>query len=212
MAETPATRRARCTTTEEPRTDAIAQLARRAHDGAADAWGELVDRFSGMLWAIAAGHRLNAADSADVFQTTWLRLVEHLDDLNDPERIGAWLATTARRECIRVLRFSQRQVPVGDELPEPVADTPEPIAGLVVAERDAMLWEAVSRLRAADQALLCMLTAAPVLSYREIAEALDLPIGSIGPTRARCLERLRRELEIIGLDDALDEIAGAAIA
>jgi RNA polymerase sigma factor (sigma-70 family) len=196
MAQTPATSRVTSPRSDE-QLDEIAQLARRATDGAAEAWGELVDRFSGMLWAITAGHRLNAADSADVFQTTWLRLVEHLDDLNDPERIGAWLATTARRECLRVLRFAQRQVPVGDELPERAADAPEPIANVMLAERDAMLWEAVSRLRAADQALLCLLTASPALSYREISAALELPIGSIGPTRARCLERLRRALELV---------------
>ena len=197
MAENPATRRTTTTADDDRRPFQMTQLARRATDGSVDAWGELLDRFSGMLWAITAGHRLNAADSADVFQTTWMRLVEHLDDLDDPERVGAWLATTARRECLRVLRFGQRQVPVGDELPEPVADTPEPIANVMLRERDAMLWDAVSRLRASDQALLVMLTASPALSYREIALALDLPIGSIGPTRARCLERLRRELELI---------------
>jgi RNA polymerase sigma factor (sigma-70 family) len=202
MAETPAIRRAISAGTENQQSDPIAQLVRRATDGSPDAWGALVDRFSGALWAIAAGHRLNAADAADVFQTTWLRLVEHLDDLNDLERVGAWLATTARRECLRVLRLAQRQILVGDDLPEPATDASEPIADLMRAERDAMLREAISRLRAADQALLCMLTAAPALSYREIAASLEMPIGSIGPTRARCLERLRRELELVELSHA----------
>ena len=156
-----------------------------------------------MLWAIAARHRLSAADSADVFQTTWLRLVEHMDTIRDPAAVGGWLATTARHECVRVLRQAQRQVPVGDELPEQRDEAWEPVARLMVAERDAALRDAVGRLRASDQALLETLTADPVLSYQEISEMLGLPIGSIGPTRARCLQRLRRELERAGtLHDA----------
>ena len=198
MAENPTTHLAPPARTAAPPADGALPRTRSPRDGRDDAWGGLVDRHSRMLWAIAARHRLSAADSADVFQTTWLRLVEHMDTIRDPAAVGAWLAATARHECLRVLRQAQRQIPVGDELPEPRDEPWEPVARLVAAERDAALRDAVGRLRASDQALLETLTADPVLSYQEISEALGLPIGSIGPTRARCLQRLRRELERSG--------------
>jgi RNA polymerase sigma factor (sigma-70 family) len=176
----------------------ITRLVRRAGTGDQEAWNDLIDQYSGLVWAIARGHRLGAADAADVFQSTWLRLVEHLGDLKDPERVGAWLATTAKRECLRLLRTSGRQIPVGDQLPEAVAETPEPYAELLCAERDAILWRAFGRLDARDQALLRMLVADPAPSYREISSSLEMPIGSIGPTRGRCLERLQREHELVG--------------
>jgi RNA polymerase sigma factor (sigma-70 family) len=175
----------------------ITRLVRRAGTGDQEAWNDLIDQYSGLVWAIARGHRLGAADAADAFQSTWLRLVEHLGDLTDPERVGAWLATTAKRECLRLLRSSGRQIPVGDGLPEVAADGPEPYADLLRAERDAILWRAFERLRARDQALLRMLVADPAPSYREISTALEMPVGSIGPTRGRCLERLQREHELV---------------
>ena len=198
MAENLTTHHAPPAPTAAPLADGNVPRTRSPRDGRDDVWGGLVDRHSRMLWAIAARHRLSAADSADVFQTTWLRLVEHIDTIKDPAAIAGWLATTARHECLRVLRQAQRQVPVGDDLPEPHDEPWEPVARLVAAERDAALRDAVGRLRASDQALLETLTADPALSYQEISEALGLPIGSIGPTRARCLQRLRRELERSG--------------
>jgi RNA polymerase sigma factor (sigma-70 family) len=202
MAEISPTRRAPSAGTDAAFAGAASQLPCSPRGGRADAWGDLVDRHSRMLWAIAARHRLSAADSADVFQTTWLRLVEHMDAIKDPAAVGGWLATTARHECLRVLRQAQRQIPV-DELPEQCDEPWEPAARLVLAERDAALRDAVGRLRASDQALLGTLTADPALSYQEISQVLGLPIGSIGPMRARCLQRLRRELERSGvLSDA----------
>lgn len=197
MAGTLTARRANSGGGAEHRPNDVAGLVRCAVDGDQSAWNELIDRFSGLVWAIARRHRLSGADAADVFQTTWLRLVEHVEDLTDPERVGAWLATTARRECLRLLRVTGRQIPVGDELPEPVADAPGPDAELLRAQRDATLRQAFSRLRSSDQALLRMLMADPAPSYPEIAATLDMPIGSIGPTRGRCLERLRREHELL---------------
>ncbi|HLY48738.1 MAG TPA: sigma-70 family RNA polymerase sigma factor, partial [Solirubrobacteraceae bacterium] len=93
----------------------MAELVRRATQGDQQAWNGLVDRFAATVWAIARAHRLNEASAADVSQTTWLRLVEHLDTIKQPERVGAWLATTARRESLRVLRVSARQVPTGED-------------------------------------------------------------------------------------------------
>lgn len=181
------------TTTDQ---DQVARLTRRAADGDQAAWGELIDRFSKLLWAIAGQHRLSGADAADVFQTTWLRLVEHIGGLSDPTRVGAWLATTARRECLRVLRCAGRQIPAGDDLPE-LATTVDIDEELVRADRDATLWQAFSRLRPRDQELLLMLVADSEPSYDDIAAALDIPIGSIGPTRGRSLRQLRHEFECL---------------
>jgi RNA polymerase sigma factor (sigma-70 family) len=148
-----------------------------------------------MIWAVARAHRLRDADASDVSQATWLALLEHLDKLNDPARVGAWLATTARRECLRVLRERERRVLFGDECPETESCDPSPGDTLLLCERDAVLWRSFGRLRASDQALLRLLMADPRPGYEEISAALDMPIGSIGPTRQRALARLREQLD-----------------
>ena len=158
------------------------------------AWDELLDRFGSMIWAVARAHRLGDADAADVTQATWTALLTHLDQVKDADRVGAWLATTARRECLRLLGRARSIVPYGDELPEAEASDEPAVDGLEIDERDAALWRSVGRLRDSDQALLRLLIADPAPSYEEISAALDIPVGSIGPTRARALERLRREL------------------
>jgi len=177
--------------------DDVAQFLRAAAAGDENAWNMLVDRYASLVWSVIRAHRLSGADAADASQTTWLRLVEHADGLTDPARVGSWLATTARRECLHTLRKAGRQIPFGDDLPEPPAETPPVDAELLRSERDAQLWEAFGRLAQRDQSLLRMLVAEPAPSYREIAASLDMPIGSIGPTRARCLERLRHEREMV---------------
>jgi RNA polymerase sigma factor (sigma-70 family) len=157
-----------------------------------------------MLRAVVHGHGLSGADAADVVQTTWLRLAENLDRLQDPARVGAWLATTARRECLRTLRQFARELPA-ENPPEPRRGGVAPAdRRLVEADRDATLWAAFGRLSARDQRLLRMLVADPQPSYEEIGKALAMPIGSIGPTRGRALQRLRRGLE---LDEGLDDLA-----
>jgi len=175
--------------------DWIADHVRRAATGEAEAWSEIVEEFEGMLRAVARRHRLRDADVADVAQTTWLRLAENLNRLQDPSRVGAWLVTTARRECLRTIRASARELPDA-EPPEPARPDPRPVEGsLLAAERDAALWSAFRRLPERDQTLLQMLVADPQPSYEEIGAALEMPIGSIGPTRGRALARLRCELE-----------------
>lgn len=173
----------------------VAALVGDAAAGDQRAWDALVSEFSGLVWAVARAHRLSEADAADVSQATWVRLFEHLDRITDPTRVGAWLATTTRRECLRVLRGAQRQVLFGDELPyrEPSEASAE--AALITAERDVALRRCFGRLKDSDQALLRLLMAEPRPAYEEISAALDMPIGSIGPTRARALERLRKELD-----------------
>jgi RNA polymerase sigma factor (sigma-70 family) len=172
----------------------VERLVRAAAAGQSGAWEGLIDEFGGLVWAVTRSYRLGYADAADVAQTTWLRLLEHLDALNDATRVGAWLATTARRECLRVLREGRRKVFYGDELPEEAASDPEFDTALLAEERDGALWRAFERLRAGDRALLRMLMADPRPAYEEVSAALGLPVGSIGPTRARALDRLRREL------------------
>lgn len=173
-----------------------ARIVDAAARGDQTAWKQLVERYSGLLWAVARAHRLERGDAADVVQTSWLRLIEHLAEIRNPEGVGAWLATTARRESLRTLRRSARSEPFDGSEPHAVAaDVDE---RLLRDERDAALWRAFGRLPARDQALLRLLTTDPAPSYGEISAALAMPIGSIGPTRGRALERLRRELRRSG--------------
>lgn len=181
------------------RADQAAQLVREARAGDEGAWSELVARFGGLVWSVARSHRLSHADASDVAQSTWLKLVEHLDAIKQPEAVGAWLATTARRECLRVHAASERELPLGDGLAEPPASDEGIDDNLLRAERNRALRRAVSLLREEDRALLRMLASDPPASYAEISAALDMPIGSIGPTRARCLERLRARCEQLSL-------------
>jgi len=164
------------------------------------AWAELVERFSGLVWATARAHRLSRDDAADVAQTTWLRLVEHLDGIREPERLGAWLATTARRESLRVIARRSREQPTdeADLFEAPTDDTADRL--LVDPERDGALWRAFARLSERCKSLLRLLVAEHEPTYDEIGAALEMPIGAIGPTRMRCLERLRQSAELTELE------------
>jgi RNA polymerase sigma factor (sigma-70 family) len=181
--------------------DQIADCLRRAADGDTAGWDALVWQFGALVWSVARAHRLSAADAADVSQTTWLRLVEHLDTISQPERLGAWLATTARRECLAVIRRRSRQVPVEDsaDLAEGFLDEPAPDGPLLEAEEHSIVAVAFGQLAERCQRLLRLLMVDPPMQYTDVAAALDIPIGSIGPTRARCLERLKHEVKIAGL-------------
>jgi RNA polymerase sigma factor (sigma-70 family) len=139
---------------------------------------------------------LGSADAEDVFQVTFLRLVTHIDTIRDPARVGAWLATTARNECLRVLRRAGRAIPSDDDAVLDAADPllPELASNLLADERQTALHAALARLSEPCQRLLRVLMADPEPSYLEVGEALGMPIGSIGPTRGRCLKHLRREL------------------
>jgi RNA polymerase sigma factor (sigma-70 family) len=183
----------------------VARLVTAAASGDKTAWQGLVERFSGLVWSVTRAYRLADADAADAFQTTWLRLAEHIGRIQRPERVGAWLATAARRECLQIIRAGARAVPAADMTRfEPVTlggDPPEPEEAVLRAEREredaeraADLWRAFERLSARCRELLRVLMAVPPPSYGEVAAALGIPIGSIGPTRARCLQRLRAQL------------------
>lgn len=178
-------------------TEEIARLVRAAAGGDQQSWNELVQEFGGMIWSIARGHRLCDADAADVAQATWLKLLDHLDRLRDPAVVGAWLATTARRECLAVLRYGRRTMPCA-ESPIEQASTGSPDDRLLTSERDRALWRGFLQLPTSDQVLLRTLVADPRPAYEEVSAALDMPVGSIGPTRARALGRLRRQIECDG--------------
>jgi len=177
--------------------DELGELVRAAAVGDEAAWDKLVERFSGLVWAVVRAYGLAEADAADVFQVTWLRLVEHLHQVRDPERLGAWLATTARRECYQVRRTGGRAFPTDDltrfELPDTSPPTPETL--WLGWERGVELFRALRELTVRCQQLLRVLMASPPPSYRDVAAALDMPIGSIGPTRQRCIDQLRGVLK-----------------
>jgi RNA polymerase sigma factor (sigma-70 family) len=174
---------------------ATATLLARAAQGDQRAWNALVDEHSRLLWSVARSFRLDAADANDVVQTTWLRLLEHLDRIEDPSRLVGWLVTTARREAMRVLRRSGRERPVvEDTVLDRPDDAPPVDSALLRDERNSALWEAFSRLNEKCRQLLRVAVTHPQ-AYDEISEALGMPIGSIGPTRRRCLTQLRALLE-----------------
>jgi RNA polymerase sigma factor (sigma-70 family) len=183
--------------------DDTGQLVRGAAGGDEVAWRGLVERFSGLVWAVARAYRLTHADAADVYQTTWLRLAEHIRRIDHPDRVGAWLATAARRECLQSLRSTARTTPTDDMDrldASPAVGNPTEETVLAAeqeredADRAAVVWRALGRLSARCRELLRVLMASPPPSYAEVAAALGLPVGSIGPTRARCLQRLREEV------------------
>jgi RNA polymerase sigma factor (sigma-70 family) len=175
----------------------IGELVRRAAEGDRWSWERLVDQYARIIWAVTRDFRLAESDAADVAQATWLRLFEHIDRLEYPDRVGSWLAVTARRECLRHVAARKRVVLVHDEydLQDVVAHGPDVDERLLADERAQAVREALSDLPWQWQQMLQLLMADPPASYAEISSQLGLPIGSIGPTRGRCLERLRLMLE-----------------
>jgi RNA polymerase sigma factor (sigma-70 family) len=179
--------------------------ARRRTDGellsAVDddsAWAELVERYGRLVWSVVRSFRLDSDRAADVSQTVWMRLVENRERIRDPGKLASWLATSARNEAISALRSHRREWSMAS-----VADSTDPTAIPVDdhvvdlihdAQLRADLRAAFSRLPSASRQLLSLVTAEPRLEYAVIAHILGRPVGSIGPTRARCLVQLRTEL------------------
>jgi len=164
-----------------------------------------VERYSPLIWSICRRHRLDDADAADVGQSVWLRLVSQLDRIRDPAALPGWLATTTRRECARVLRTAREPHPPGcrpdiQDLPDEQGVTAE--WELLAAEAHAALREALSHLPPRDQQLIAALTQDPPLPYAQISARLGIPVGSIGPSRRRCLDKLRGHPAIAALISA----------
>lgn len=172
----------------------VGLLVRQARGGDLGAWERLVDKFSRLIWAMTRDFRLPESDAADVVQATWLRLLEHIDRIEYPERIGSWLATTARHECLRHLAAGKKVMLMHDEeatLGDSASHQPDVDERLLADERAQEVREALTMLPGRWQQLLELLMADPPASYTEISDQLGLPVGSIGPTRGRCLDRLR---------------------
>lgn len=174
-------------------------LVARALDGDSTAWEELVHRLKNVAWRTIGGFTLSDEDRKDAFAATFFRLHERLSTVRDPSRLPGWVATTARNEVLTVLRARRRDLPVdlGDN--DVPAVEVEPAAGLIDRERRAALHAALQRLSAPCQQLLRLLSVDPPLSYAEIGETLGVPHGSLGPTRQRCIERLRGTPELLPL-------------
>jgi RNA polymerase sigma factor (sigma-70 family) len=182
---------------------AVVALVARAATGDQDAWNELVERYAPLVWSICTRYHLCSQDVEDVGQTVWLKLVEQLGKLREPAALPGWLATTTARECVRVLRGVRRQDDLSPSPDERLAPEDAEIVEqeIITAERNAAVRKAFAGLPAHCRQLLSMLISDPPLSYREISTILEIPIGSIGPQRQRCLRRLR---ECAALADFLD--------
>ena len=187
----------------------VTVLIRRAAEGDAAAWNGIVDEYAGLLWSVVRGFRLNEAQSADAVQTTWLRLVEHIADLREPEHVAGWLKTTAHRVCLQVIRQGGReQLTDWEEDRGPVSgvryegpDEDGPEAAAMRQEQQVLVRRALAELPDRHRQLMELLVASPPISYQDISARLGMPVGSIGPTRARILARLREALATVGLQD-----------
>ena len=195
-----------CAGDAEPLCDnSVVTLVLRARDGDERAWAALVERYAPLIWSLCRRYRLDATDTADVGQTVWLLLVNQLGKIREPAALAGWLATTTRRECARVLNRAQmphvaRHEPDAENIPDGETETIE--QGLLAAERHAALRDAFTQLPPRDQRLIALLIEDPPVPYAEISTKLGIPVGSIGPNRRRCLDKLRHHPAIAALISA----------
>jgi RNA polymerase sigma factor (sigma-70 family) len=183
----------------------VSDLVARARSGDRQAWDALVERYAPLIWSICRRHRLGRPDADDVGQSVWLRLLDQLDKVREPAALPGWLATTTRRECLHVLSAAQGPHAAiyaldVDSLPDQRAGTTD--QELLAAERHAALREAFTQLPPNGQQLLALLIADPPTPYADISAQLGIPVGSIGPTRSRYLDKMRRHPAIAALVNA----------
>jgi RNA polymerase sigma factor (sigma-70 family) len=190
-------------------------LVTRAKKGDKQAWDALVERYAPLIWSICRGHRLSSADTGDVGQRVWLQLVSQLDKVRDPAALPGWLATTTQRECGMIRRATRRSQALG-HVPDaehiPCQQTGMAEHELLAAERRAALYEAFTRLPPCCQRLIAVLIEDPPVPYAQISARLGIPVGSIGPSRSRCLEKLRRDPAIAALINAEAASAGGELS
>jgi RNA polymerase sigma factor (sigma-70 family) len=181
----------------------VVALVRGAAGGDHDAWNQLVERYAPLVYAICTRYRLSNHDVEDVGQSVWLLLVEQLGKLREPAALPGWLATTTARECLRVLTAASRAERVSTGLDDSLQFVDDTVVDeeVLMAERNALLRAAFAELPPRCQQLLSMLLSDPPHSYADIHQQLDIPVGSIGPQRARCLDRLRKSDAFIELTD-----------
>lgn len=166
--------------------------------GTESAWREIMDRYSPLVRAVCRGYGITGTDAEDVAGAVWLRLVANLRSIREPEALPGWLRTTVRNECLLALRHKSRQIPTDTTLMGEVVES-EADANLIGAERRAAVRDGVAQLPARDLELLSMLFADPPMPYKKISSTLGIPVGAIGPTRARCLARARTTPAIAAL-------------
>jgi RNA polymerase sigma factor (sigma-70 family) len=187
-----------CTSATSAAADRSARLAvsvEQARRGDREALREVIRELNPLLWHVARAQGLSTEDAADVVQTAWLELVRRLGDLRSAQALTAWMVTTTRREAWRVRTRSQREVP-GETVLGALADpAPGPAEGLLADERDRVLWRHFQSLPERCRRLLRVVAEVDRPDYAVIAEAMDMPHGSIGPTRGRCLAKLRQLLQ-----------------
>jgi RNA polymerase sigma factor (sigma-70 family) len=176
----------------------VAPLLESAARGTETAWQKIVERYTPLVVSVCHGHGIRGADADDVGGSVWLRLVANLAGIREPEALPGWLRTTTRHECLTLLRHRSRQIPTDTELGGAETDS-ELDTALIGAERRAAARAAFAQLPERDRQLLAMLFADPPKPYREISVTLGIPVGAIGPTRARCLARARRTPAIAAL-------------
>ena len=189
----------------------VVALVVRATAGDQLAWDEIVERYAPLVYAICTRYRLSSHDIEDVGQTVWLLLVEHLGKLREPAALPGWLATTTARECLRVVTAARRLElsRVGRDDSLRFVDDKAIDEEILMAERNASLRAGFAELPAPCQRLLSLLISDPPSSYASIHDALGIPVGSIGPQRARCLDRLRRSKAFLALGEG--ETAGKVL-
>jgi RNA polymerase sigma factor (sigma-70 family) len=180
----------------------VTDLVARAGNGEKQAWDALVERYSPLIWSICRRHGLGDADTRAVGQSIWRQLVRQLDEVQDPGALAGWLAAAAWRECGNV-RFTTGGPQIAGEIADAGRQPGQQITiaeqERLMAERHASLREAFSRLSPCCQRLLTLLIDEPAMPPTEISAGLGVPVGSIGPTRSRRLEKLRRDPAIAAL-------------
>ena len=185
--------------------DLVASLVMRAQRGDQLAWDALVERYAPLVWGICRRHQLGRPDTDDVGQSVWLHLTDHLRNIRDPVALPTWLATTTTRECTRILSAARRPY-AADQMIEagniPCTAVTMTSQELLLTERHAALREAFTCLPPGCQRLLALLVKDPPVPPTEISAMLGIPVGSIEPTRSRCLQELRRHPAIAALIDA----------
>ena len=181
----------------------VIALVDRAARSDQDAWNEIVDRYAPLVWGICARFQLSGQDREDVGQSVWLLLVEQLGKLREPAALPGWLATTAYRECLRVVGSARKSEPWGPDLDDSVRFVDETVIEeeILMAELNASLRAAFAELPRRCQHLLGLLMSDPPTPYAEISTRIGIPVGSIGPQRARCLDRMRHSPILAALGD-----------
>ena len=175
------------------------QLLECAAHGMESAWREIVKRFSPLIFTVCHRYGISGVDIQDVAGEVWLRLLTNVTTIRDPNALPGWLLTTARNECLGLLRARNRQIPTDTDLIGEACQ-PEIDANLIGEERRHAARQALAHLSHRDQQLLSMLFSDPPKPYKEISSTLGIPVGAIGPTRARCLTRARRAPAIAALE------------